>query len=82
VTQLCTLLKSELRRKLSALLIQNLDVKSGLPLERKTMTVLEEKSAGIYRNLYNGDLYSLCFSLIIIIIKLLKYRPIYTLFCK
>ena len=45
----------------------------------------EEKRAGICRNLYNGDLYSLRFSIIIIIIitiKLLKYRPIYTLFCK
>jgi hypothetical protein len=65
VTQLCTLLKCEWRRKLSALLIQNLDVKFGLPLEGKTMRVLEEKSAGICRNLYNEELYSLYFSLII-----------------
>jgi len=44
------------------------------------MTVFEGKSACICRNLYNGELYSLCFSLIIT--KLSKYRPIYTLFCK
>jgi hypothetical protein len=44
VTQLRTLLKFEWRLKLSALLIQNLDVKFGLPLEGKTMTMFEEKS--------------------------------------
>lgn len=66
MTQLCTLLKYEWRRKLSALLIQNLDVKFGLPLEGKTMTVLEEKSAGICRNCTMGSFIVWAFHLLLL----------------
>jgi hypothetical protein len=49
VTQLCKLLKFKWRIKLLALPIQNLDVKYGLQMKEKTMTMFEEKSE---RNLW------------------------------
>jgi hypothetical protein len=54
------------RRKLSALLIQNLDVKFGLPLEGKTVTVLEEKSAGICRIVSMGSFTVCAFHLLLL----------------
>lgn len=55
-----------MRRKLSALLIQNLDVKFGLPLEGKTVTVLEEKSAGICRIVSMGSFTVCAFHLLLL----------------